>query len=798
MTLMNQVLRPFLDKFVVVYLDDILIYSKTKEEHAQHVAAVLQTLEQHQLYAKASKCQFGMTELDFLGHTISADGIKVDAKKVQAITQWPTPTDVHQLKSFLGLAGFYRRFVNGFSRLAAPLTSLTGAKATWRWGDAEAQAFTALKQALTTTPVLATPDFSLPFQLYTDASQFAIGATLLQDQGHGPQPIAYESRKLNAAERNYPIHELELLAVVHALRTWRCYLEGAKFRVNSDHLNLKYLATQRDLSRRQARWLETLQQFDLDIHYKAGSDNLADPLSRRPDLNVIISSHHHDLMDRIRSAYADDAYLKNNKAALTEENGIWRRGGAVYVPSSASLRLEILREYHDTPFAGHLGMDKLLQGVCKDFWWPQQREDVANLVRCCDACQRNKPLNRAPAGLLQPLPTPQHNWEQMTMDLITGLPRTNEGYDAILVMVDRMSKMIHCAATRKTVTGPGLADLVIDNVFRYHGLPRVIITDRDPRTTSRFWRALLDSLGTKLSVSTAFHPQTDGQTERANRTLEEMLRAFVNHRQDNWARLLPLVEFAYNNSQQASTKQTPFYLNHGRHPLLPSSISTHANQEAPTAAALAQHLRDTLAKAQTQLAKSQERQALQANRRRRDQEFQVGDQVLLSKRNLPHGKLDAVWTGPFPITERLSRTAYRLGLPTEMRMHPVFHASLLKPYHPPTPATSHSSSTTSDGTTTAPSSPTPSSSSPPAMRTAPPLPPSATTPSSEDNPSSCMEFQAEKILKKRRRRIGSKYVDEFLIKWQGRGNQDNLWMPQEDVNPTLVADFRRLPRELQY
>ena len=284
MTLMNQVLRPFLDKFVVVYLDDILIYSKSPEEHAQHVEAVLSALERHHLYAKASKCQFGMAELDFLGHTISGAGIKVDARKVKAILDWPDPSDAHQLRCFLGLAGFYRRFVNRFSHIAAPLTNITGAKATWRWSEVEAKAFAELKHALTTTPVLATPDFAYPFELYTDASQFAIGATLLQDQGNGLQPIAYESRKLNSAERNYPIHELELLAVIHALRTWRCYLEGSKFRVNSDHLNLKYLTTQRNLSRRQARWLETLQQFDLDIHYKAGSDNLAHPLSRRPDL----------------------------------------------------------------------------------------------------------------------------------------------------------------------------------------------------------------------------------------------------------------------------------------------------------------------------------------------------------------------------------------------------------------------------------------------------------------------------------------------------------------------------------
>ena len=241
--------------------------------------------------------------------------------------------------------------------------------------------------------------------------------------------------------------------MVHALRTWRCYLEGSKFRFNSDHLNPKYLTTQRNLSRRQARWLETLQQFDLDIHFKAGSDNLADPpLSRRTDLHAITGTFQHNLMERIKSAYKGDTYLEESgRQVLKELDGVWRKEGAVYVPAGADLRQDILREYHDTPFSGHLGMDKLIRGVSKDFWWPHQRDDVADYVRTYDSCRRNKPLNRAPAGLLQPLPTPEHNWEQVTMDLITGLPTTSEGHDTILVIVDRMSKMYHCAPTCKTV-----------------------------------------------------------------------------------------------------------------------------------------------------------------------------------------------------------------------------------------------------------------------------------------------------------------------------------------------------------
>ena len=452
MTLMNQVLRPFLDKFFVVYLDDILIYSKSPEEHAQHVEAVLSALERHHLYAKASKCQFGMAELDFLGHTISGAGIKVDARKVKAILDWPDPSGAHQLRCFLGLAGFYRRFVNRFSHIAAPLTNITGAKATWRWSEVEAKAFAELKHALTTTPVLATPDFAYPFELYTDASQFAIGATLLQDQGNGLQPIAYESRKLNSAERNYPIHELELLAVIHALRTWRCYLEGSKFRVNSDHLNLKYLTTQRNLSRRQARWLETLQQFDLDIHYKAGSDNLADPLSRRPDLHAITGTFQHNLMERIKSAYEGDTYLEESGRQVLEElNGVWRKEGAVYV--------QLVLTFAKTFSASTTTPPSL------DTWaWTSCFEES---------------------------------------------PRTSGGHTSAMMWLTMSGPVTPANATSPSTAHPPA----------YFNL-----CQHQSTTGSKF-----NILGTNLRVSTAFHPQTDGQTERANRTLEEMLRALAFH-----------------------------------------------------------------------------------------------------------------------------------------------------------------------------------------------------------------------------------------------------------------------------
>ena len=414
----------------------------------------------------------------------------------------------------------------------------------------------------------------------------------------------------------------------------------------------------------------------------------------------------------------------------------------------------ILREYHDTPFSGHLGMDKLLQGVSKDFWWPHQRDDVADYVRTCDSCQRNKPLNRAPAGLLQPLPTPQRNWEQITMDLITGLPTTSEGHDTILLILDRMSKMIHCAPTRKTITGPGLADLVVTNVFRYHGLPRTIISDRDPRTTSNFWRALLSTLGTKLRVSTAFHPQTDGQTERANRTLEEML---------------PLCQPPPRQLGQAPTPHGVCLqqLRAGLHQtdaILPQLWETpsatcqpgrpsqsRCSNSASPGAALEGHSGES-----------------SGTPRQITGEADPSGQQTSHPSGVPSGgPSSTVQTQPSP---------WQAG-----RRVAVFHASLLKPYkgEPPTTTPSPTSSTTN---TNAPTPSTP--------------PSTASDLSTNGHPSS--EFQAEAILKRRRRKIGDKTVEEFLIKWRDRSNQDNLWMPVVDVDPGLLTNFRRLPKDLQY
>ena len=528
--LMNDILRPYLDQFVIVYLDDICIYSKTKEEHLEHLDKVLTILEQHRLFVGLDKCSFGVQEMEFLGHVVGTEGVKVDPKKVQAVKDWPTPKDVKEVRSFLGLTGYFRRFIRHYAHKALPLTNLTKKATRWHWGTAEQEAFDQLKEALTSAPVLVLPDPTLPYEVFTDASAFALGATLLQNQGSGLQPVAYLSRKLTDTERNYPTGDREMLGIFWALTEWRCYLEGTTLKVNSDHLNHTWFQSKKNLTRRQAKWSQWLESYysGVDINYKEGKDNIADPLSRRPDLCNITTASTYDLINRISDGYEQDEYFNNPFPWLTNVNGLWYFGDRIAVPKDMELRKSIIRECHDSPSSGHMGITKTLQRVAQKFWWPHMSRTIYAYVRACPSCQRNKPSTLPPGGLLQPLPTPETKWEQITMDLITDLPATKHGHDAIVTFVDRLSKQVHFAATTKKVNAPELAKIFRHTIYKYHGMPRAIISDRDERFLSHFWQALFAVVGTELKYSTAYHPQTDGQSERANRTLEEYLRHFVS------------------------------------------------------------------------------------------------------------------------------------------------------------------------------------------------------------------------------------------------------------------------------
>jgi hypothetical protein len=710
MTLMNDIFKDVLDKFVLVYLDDILIFSKNEKEHEEHLRYVLQKLKEHRLFAKMTKCEFFKSSVQFLGHVASKDGVSVDPTKVKAIQEWPVPRNQSELRSFLGLATFYQKYAKRFSHTAAPLTELLKKESDFIWTPQHQLAFDQLKRTLTTTPILMVPNPRKPFTLETDASDFAVGAVLSQrDEQGNLRPIAFHSRKLNPAEINYDTREKELLAILDTLKKYRHLLIGPKVTVFTDHESLKYLSTQPNLTRRQARWSETMAEYDLDIIYRPGEANgVADSLSRRADFKVNaleVAQIPEEIKEQIRGALSDDKdfgpvfqSLSSSSPGRSTNQRYKIIDGLLFfsiddkdrlcIPDLPDLKKTIMHDHHDSVISGHLGVDKTYELIHRFYYWPSMLTTIKKYVISCQTCQRVKPEQRKPAGPLQPLPIPQDRWEEISMDFITDLPVTPNGNDTIITVVDRLTKMAHFIPAKSPLPAKEVAKLFFSNVFRLHGMPKGIVSDRDPRFTGNFWKALFELLGVKLRMSTARHPQTDGQTERTNRTVEQMIRSYINYQQNNWDELLPAVEFAYNNAKQSSTQTSPFFLNYGRDPLLPASLFQPQETNVPAVAEFLETQTTILNAAKDQLHRAQESQAKFADQRRREEEFKVGDLVLLSTANLnldahkqrPSAKLLSRFTGPFKIIRKISKTAYELDLPPTLRVHPVFYVSLLRRY----------------------------------------------------------------------------------------------------------------------
>jgi hypothetical protein len=695
---------------------------------------------------------------------------------VEAVRDWPVPKNMQEVMEFEGFAGFYRQFIKDFSKIMAPLTDLKKKDVPFVWENKQQQAFDEIKKRMCEEPLLIIPDPALPYVVETDASGYAYGASLQQDQGKGLQPIAYLSRKMIPAERNYATHEQELLAIVRALQEWRHYLHGAHFTVYSDHGPLKYMQTQPHLTSRQARWQEILSEFDFTVEYKPGKKNVvADALSRRADhkeaLGAVSSVNVTSLRTEIVKGYANDSKCKQILERPTEhkeftiEDGVIYKQKRIYVPNNIDIKKRILYEYHDAPTAGHVGVTKTTKNVSRLFYWPKLHQEVKQYVVSCLPCQSNKPSNQSPVGLLQPLPVPETRWETVSMDFIMQLPMTKQGNDAIMVVVDKLSKQAHFIPTKTNVSAPEVASLFFREIVRHHGVPKNVISDRDPRFTSLFWKALWQQLGTKLSMSTAYHPQSDGQTEVTNKTLENMLRAYADYRQDNWDECLTSAEIAYNNSVQVSTGYTPYYLNCGQHPNLPivDAVNEEAKSNNPTVNELLSRMHEAITTAKANLQAAQQRQSHYANQHRRELIFTVGDQVMLSTVNFrvmnPDRtvKLMPRFIGPLRVKKVVSDVAYELQLPPSLKVHPVFHVSKLKAYHPDTQFEREQAA----------------------------RPPPEIVDGEE-------EYEVERIMDMRERGRGRSRRVEYLVKWKGYPEYEATWERESHLTHAQEAlrDFQ--------
>ncbi|GJP73226.1 hypothetical protein CLOP_g3965 [Closterium sp. NIES-67] len=662
---MNHILRPLLDECVVVYLDDILIYSRDMKQHVEHRDA-------------SSK---------FFDGTILRQTIQERIRPGEGPISRPHGERSRSSRRPKKIEAYVRR-----------------------------------------------------------------GCSLEQDQGNGLQPIAYLSKKLHGAELNYPIHDKEALAIIIAFKAWRCYLEGRRTTVYTDHCSLKYLKTQPNLSRRQVRWIDFLEtHFHYDIVYKPGHKNKADALSRPAHVAAIQVEGMNPLLKGLFThGYAIDPEisLAEKRHLLQWDSDIAYRKGStkIWVPNYPPLRQLLLEEYHEVLYAGHFGSNKTLTGIAKHYYWPHLAEDVQKLVTSCDTCQRMKSSKQKKAGLLQPLPVPEQPWQVVSLDFITGLPPTSSGHDAILVVIDKFSKMGHFIPTHTTARTEETAQLFVRHIISQHGIPTTLISDRDPKFTSKFWKELMSLLGTKLAMSSAYHPQTDGQTERLNQIVEQLLRAACKDDISKWDLHLPVLEFAYNNATHAATGQTPFFLCYGRHPLTPQKPTTPATvQPAHDFITTMHQLWDRTHK---RLLDIQQQQKRQADRHRNDHTISVGDQVLLDTRNLDishlPSKLRPRFCGPFLVEAQVTPVTFRLRLPATWKIHNAFHVQLLKPYRDP--------NTIFVG------------------RQPPPPPPVLV----QNEP----EYEVESVLAHRRRRNGTV---ELLIRWKGYDPSEDSWVSETDM-----------------
>ncbi|GJR43974.1 retrotransposon protein, putative, ty3-gypsy subclass [Tanacetum coccineum] len=627
MDLMNRVCKPYLDRFVIVFIDDILIYSKSRKEHEGHLKLILNLLKKEELYAKFSKCEFWLSKVQFLGHVIDSEGIHVDPAKIEAIKDWASPKTPTEIRQFLGLAGYYRRFIEGFSKIARPMTKLTQKSVKFEWGEKAEAAFQLLKQKLCSAPILALPEGSENFVVYCDASHKGLGAVLMQRE----KVIAYASRQLKS---------------------------------------LQHILDQKELNMRQRCWLELLSDYDCEIRYHPGKANviLNAQLEARKEENFI----NEDLRGMINKLEprADGTLCLNNRS---------------WIPCLGDLRALIMHESHKSKYSIHPGSDKMYQDLKKLYWWPNMKAEIATYVSKCLTCAKVKIEYHKPSGSLVQPEFPQWKWENITMDFVTKLPRTAAGQDTIWVIVDRLTKSAHFLPMREDDTLEKLTRQYLKEVVSKHGVPVSIISDRDGKFTSHFWKSLHKALGTRLDMSTAYHPETDGQSERTIQTLEDMLRACVLDFGKGWDKHLPLVEFSYNNSYHTSIKAAPFEALYGRKCRSPICWAEVGDSQL-TGPEIIHETTERIVQIKSHIQAARDRQKSYADVRRKPLEFQVGDKVMLKVspwkgviRFGKRGKLNPRYIGPFKIIAKVGTVAYRLELPEKLsRVHSTFHVSKLK------------------------------------------------------------------------------------------------------------------------
>ena len=792
------------------YMDDIIVATGPGEErlHEEICHQLFELLEKNSLFLKASKCIFGQPEVDFLGVRLGHGQITADPSKVAGIKEWPRNLySVKQVRSTLGVLGFQRPFIPGFAQIAKPITDLLKKGAEFRWTQGCTNALNQLINIVTSSPILIPPNPDRQFVLEVDASQYATGAILYQaDPVHTDRkgrPIlracGYHSQTFSATEQRYPIYDREYLAVIRGLRHWSYLLKGTAHPVIilTDHRNLLFYQEPHKLSNRVAGWVNEQSQYNLKIAYKPGATNRADALSRRPDYApdasnddpiialpadlfitpetlknvpvIEIKQPHHirvteatedDLMGAdlessiiaAQSEHQDTLERWHRAHGLETHSGLWWKEHALVVVGNDNLRKGVTHLFHDSPTAGHPGIAKTTALVAQHYWWPGMRDFITQYIKGCAICQMSKVNTNPQHPQLFPI-TPETNalpFQTIALDFITKLPVSN-GYDTILTITDhdctKASIFIPC---NETVDTPEVVKLYATHVFPHYGIPKKIISDRDPRFTSAFAKELCNLLGVHQNISTAYHPQTDGQSERTNQSLEQYLRLYCGNNQKDWANWLPIAQYTRNSWPHSTTKKTPYDLLIG---YTPQAHQPSRTPHLPDIETRLSRITEARSAAQEAMRKVQN---LLVRGRDKFKPYLVGNKVWLEGTNLklPYDtpKLSPRRYGPFEVVAIISPVAYKLRLPETWNIHPVFHASLLTPYN----------ETKQHG--------------PNFIEPPPDI--------IEGEP----EWEVEQVLGSRRHGQWKKL--QYLVRWKGYSPAHDSWVAEGDIYaPDLVAQY---------
>jgi hypothetical protein len=635
--LMNNVLMGLIGTRCFVYLDDIIIFGETLEDHHIRLREVLDRLRQYNLKIEPDKCEFLKTELTYLGHVVTGEGVKPDPQKVHAISNFPTPKNRTDVKSFLGLAGYYRRFIPHFSKIAKPLNDLQKKDQQWKWEQEQIQSFQQLQSILTEEPVLQYPDFTKPFIVTTDASGFAIGAILSQGKVGEDKPIAYASRTLSDSEQNYSTIERELISIIWACKHFRPYLLGRNFTIVTDHKPLTWMFNVKDPSSRLLRWRLLLEEYNYTISYKAGKRNVnADALSRNPVvMTVMIASKE-----------------KQNK---------------------------ILKEMHECPVGGHQGVQRTYERLKLYVTWPGMFKHVENYVKHCAICQKNKFTGPYIQSPFQETDTQFYAWNKIYLDIVGPLHLTEGGYKYILTCQDNLSKYL-IAAPMLTQTAEEVTLTFLRHIVLLYGIPQDIVTDQGSQFMGDIFTRLCKVLKLKKLNTTAYRPQSNAALERAHKSLVEYLRCFCNPRGDDWEKWLPFACFVYNTTPHTMTKFTPYELLFGRKANIPGSLQQRSRPSYnydDIIHDVKKKLQDCHEVARRNLIQTKQKRIEKQRDKVNMPLLQEGDLVLL--RNEKCSKLDPLWLGPFKITE-VDNKGSNVTIELSKRKRQKVHVNRLKVY----------------------------------------------------------------------------------------------------------------------